>query len=363
MVFCFVMGTDDRLNLIKQVGEEIITEEDLKKLLEEKQNPVAYDGFEPSGQVHIAQGILRSVNVNKMVEAGCKFKILIADWHAWANNKLGGNLENIQIAGKYFMEIWKASGVDMSNVEVIWGSELVKDDTYWAKVMQVARNNTVKRIIRCSQIMGRSEKDALQASQILYPCMQAADIFHLDVDITQLGMDQRKVNMLAREVGPKLGYWKPVAVHHHMLMGLGQPPKNDLSGAERGIELKMSKSKPDTAIFMTDSEKDIQRKIQKAYCPEGIIEENPILEYCKYLVFEKFDILKIERPAKWGGDLEFKSYDELEDVFAKKELHPMDLKQGVSSSINKLIEPVRKHFEKGKAKELLDKLKSFNVTR
>jgi hypothetical protein len=41
----------------------------------------------------------------------------------------------------------------------------------------------------------------------------------------------------------------------------------------------------------------------------------------------------------------------------------MDLKQGVSSSINKLIEPVRKHFEKGKAKELLDKVKSFNVTR
>lgn len=353
----------DRLELIKQVGEEIITEEELKKLLSEKKNPVAYDGFEPSGNIHIAQGILRVINVNKMIKAGCKFKILIADWHAWANNKLGGNLENIKVAGKYFMEVWKASGVDMSKIELIWASELVKDDNYWAKVMQIARNSTVNRIVRCSQIMGRSEKEALQASQILYPCMQCADIFHLNVDITQLGMDQRKVNMLAREIGPKLGYWKPVAVHHHMLMGLGQPPKSELTGADRGIELKMSKSKPDTAIFMTDSEEDVKRKIGKAYCPEGIVEENPIIEYCRYIIFENVKEMKVERPAKFGGDLSIKSYDELVSVFSKKELHPMDLKTAVSKEINQLLEPVRKHFEKGKAKELLDEIKRFEITR
>ena len=169
--------------------------------------------------------------------------------------------------------------------------------------------------------------------------------------------------MLAREVGPKLGFWKPVVVSHHMLMGLGQPPATDLKGADRGIELKMSKSKPDTAIFMTDSAEDIKRKIGKAYCPEGQIEDNPILEYCKYIIFEKFDSFKIERPEKWGGDLEFGSYDELEGVFAKKELHPMDLKTGASVHIDKLIDPIRKHFEKGKAKTLLEQVRSFEVTR
>jgi len=357
------MDLNKRLDLIKQVGEEIITEEDLSALLKENPHPIAYDGFEPSGNIHIAQGILRAINISKMMDAGCKFKIIIADWHAWANNKLGGNLDNIQTAGKYFMEVWKAAGVDMSKIEVIWASDLVKDDKYWAKVMQVARNNTVKRIVRCSQIMGRSEKDSLQASQILYPCMQAADIFHLDVDICQLGMDQRKVNMLAREVAQKLGYKKPVAVHHHMLMGLSQPPKTDLSGAERGIELKMSKSKPDTAIFMTDSKEDIKRKLNKAYCPEGIIEENPILEYCRYIIFEKIKVLKIERPEKWGGNLEYNSYQELETAFENKKLHPMDLKTAVAIEIDKLLEPVRKHFESGKAKELFEQVKNFQVTR
>jgi len=83
------MDTQTRLELIKEVGEEIITEEDLKELLQTKQKPVAYDGFEPSGMIHIAQGIMRAINVNKMIKAGCKFKMLVADWHGWANNKMG----------------------------------------------------------------------------------------------------------------------------------------------------------------------------------------------------------------------------------------------------------------------------------
>ena len=357
------MDVKKRLCLIEEVGEEIITKEELELLLENKRQPIAYDGFEPSGKIHIAQGILRSININKMINAGCKFKILIADWHAWANNKLGGNLDNIKTAGDYFMEVWKAAGVDFSKVEIIWASDLVREESYWMKVMQVARNNTINRIIRCSQIMGRSEKETLQASQILYPCMQAADIFHLEVDIAQLGLDQRKVNVLAREIAPKLGFSKPIAVHHHMLMGLGNPPKSGLSGVERGIEMKMSKSKPDTAIFMTDSEEDIKRKINKAYCPEKEIKENPVIEYCKYILFEKFKEIKIERPKKFGGDILLHNFDELVKVYSTGELHPMDLKNAVSFYINKLIEPIRKHFEKGKPRELLDKINAFEITR
>jgi len=358
------MDLRTRLNLIKQVGEEIITEDDLVNLLETKKNPIAYDGFEPSGNIHIAQGLLRAININKMTQAGCKFKMWVADWHAWANNKMGGDLDKIQITGKYFIEVWKACGMDLSNVEFVWASDAVKDDSYWKLVMQMALNSTIKRIIRCGTILGRKESEMRQASQILAPVMQAADIFYLNVDICQLGMDQRKVNILARELGPKLGLGKPVAVHHHMLMGLGKPTNVGKDIEEKVMDLKMSKSKPDTAIFMTDSESDIKRKITKAYCPEGIIEENPILEYCKYIIFEKFKELKIERPAKFGGDLILGSYQELETIFAKKDLHPMDLKTAVSDKLIELLTPVKEHFIKNKkARELYEQVKKFNVTR
>ena len=358
------MNPQERLNLIKQVGEEIIGEEELLELLKTKKQLIAYDGFEPSGRIHIAQGLLRAININKMTKAGIKFKMLVADWHGWANNKMGGDLEKIQVVGKYFIEVWKSCGLDINNVEFVWASDLLNSREYWKTVMQVARNSTLNRILRTTQIMGRSESETLQASHIFYPCMQAADIFHLKADICQLGMDQRKVNVLARELGEKLGFYKPVIVSHHMLMGLGEPVSAEKDSSERAIELKMSKSKPDTAIFMTDSPDDISRKIKKAYCPEGQAADNPILEYCKYIIFEKITPFQIERPEKFGGNLSFKTYEELEKAFAAKELHPADLKKSVSIYINELLEPTREYFTQNKeAKKLKEQVESWNVTR
>jgi tyrosyl-tRNA synthetase len=353
-----------RLEFIKEVGEEILTEKDLQELLEKKAKLVAYDGFEPSGtNIHIAQGIMRAININKLAKAGVSFTMLIADWHAWANNKLGGDLEKIQKVGKYFIEVWKLCDMDMKHVKFVWASDLVKDDAYWKQVMQVARHSTLNRVIRCGQIMGRSEKDVLQASQILYPCMQCADIFYLKADICQLGMDQRKVNVLAREIGPKLGWGKPVAVHHHMLMGLGEPPQGEDS-IEKSIAMKMSKSNPDSAIFMTDSEEEIKRKIKKAYCPAKQVDENPMLDYAKHLIFGKFTTCKIERPEKFGGSLSFESYADLEKAFKKGDLHPMDLKNGVAVYIDKLIKPVREGIQGNtKLKKLHDEIQGFEVTR
>ncbi|PIN87674.1 tyrosine--tRNA ligase [Candidatus Woesearchaeota archaeon CG10_big_fil_rev_8_21_14_0_10_32_24] len=357
------MKTSDKLTLIKEVGEEIITEEDLIKLLESKKQLIAYDGFEPSGQIHIAQGLLRAININKLTSAGIKFKILVADYFAMLNNKLGGDLEKIQTTGKYAIEVWKSCGMDLKNVEFVWASEFYqKNPDYWKTVMKLAINSTVTRVLRCSQIMGREEGDKSKASQIMYPLMQAADIIHLNADIAQLGLDQRKVNMLARDIFPKIGKEKPIAIHHHMLLGL-QFSQSNLEGIDRKIAMKMSKSKLDTAIFMTDSEQEVQRKFKKAHCIDTIIEDNPVLEYAKYIVFELMEELKIERPEQYGGNLSFKSYEELENTFLSGTLKSIDLKTGVAFAINKLLEPTRTHFSKGNPKRLLEQVQSFQVTR
>lgn len=360
------MTLDEKINLIRQVGEEITTKQELESLIKSKQPMIAYDGFEPSGQIHIAQGLLRAININKMTSAGAKFKMLVADWHAWANHKMGGDLEKIQITGKYFIEVWKACGMDLTNVEFVWASDLVKQEGYWETVMQIAITKNLPRILRTVQIMGREETDTLSASQILYPLMQTADIFMLKANITQLGMDQRKVNMLAREVAKDLGYIKPIVISHHMLLGLLPPTEkiDNENAVDKTIRLKMSKSKPESAIFMTDTKEDIERKIKNAWCKEGEVSENPILEYCKHIVFGKVDTFKIERKPEHGGDLEYKDYQKLENDFANKELHPVDLKIALSKYINEFLEPVRKYFEENQdAKKLKEQVQSFTVTR
>lgn len=355
--FCPVMSTlsiEEKIKLVKEVGEEILNPDEIRGVFERNVMPICYDGFEPSGRMHIAQGILRSLNVNRFVKAGCIFVFYVADWFAQMNNKMGGDLEKIKIVGRYFIEIWKAAGMDLRNVKFIWATEeIAKNPTkYWQNVIDVARHNTVDRITRCCQIMGRKD-DNLSAAQIMYPCMQCTDIFYLGANITSLGMDQRKVNVLCREYCDDINQTiKPLIVSHHMLKGL-------IQGCE-----KMSKSIPDSAIFMEDSKQDIERKIKKAYCPEKNVDDNPIMEYIKYLVFPKYGVFHLIRSEKNGGNKDYFSYESLCEDYKNGNVHPGDLKPSTAKVINDMIEPVRQHFANDpEAKRVLELVRSFEITR
>ena len=357
------MDTQTRLEIVKSVGEEIITEEELKQLLETKQSPVAYDGFEPSGMAHLPFGLFRPMIVSELQKAGIHFKLYLADWHAWTNNKMGGDLEKIRKVGEYFMEVWKAAG--MKHVEYVWASEIM-DKEYWKKVILIAKNTSVARTTRALTIMGRKEGEMKEVVQYFYPMMQTADIFALNLDICQLGLDQRRANMIAREAGPKLGWGKPVVVSHHMLMGLEgvKQPEGFEQNSHMDVEIssKMSKSKPSTAIFVHDTTEEIKKKIDKAFCPAKDA-NNPVMEYSKHLILRKFGEMCVERDKKFGGDATFHSYEELEAAYTKGDLHPVDLKNAAAKHLDQMISPIRKHFETGRAKELYDFVRSQQVTR
>jgi tyrosyl-tRNA synthetase len=360
------MDIETRIDLIRRAPtEEIITEEDLRKLLEVKKKPVAYDGFEPSGLMHLGSGVLRAIKINDLLEANVDFILWIADWFGYINNKMSGNMDFLKKAGEYFIEGWKACGVDMKKVRVLWSSDAANDSAYWKGVIDIAKNTTVQRTIRASPIMGRNESEMQYTAQLFYPMMQAWDPFYFGADILQLGMDQRHATILSRELAPKIGQTPRVCVLHHLLIGLqGSKGRMGQETATLQLEDKMSKSKPQTAIYIHDSQKEIEDKINNAFCPEKIIEGNPILEIWKYIIFRKFDTRIIKRSAKFGGDIELQSYDEMEKSFRDGKLHPLDLKKETSSAINEILEPVREYFEKNKrAKELYEFVKNVKVTR
>ena len=354
-LFVSPLSVDEKYEVARSVAVECIQDEELRALFAAKQHPVVYDGFEPSGRMHIAQGVMRALNVNKMTKTGCVFKFWVADWFAQLNNKMGGDLEKIRTVGRYMIEIWRAVGMDMQNVRFLWASDEInaRPDEYWTRVMEIARLNNIARIQRCCTIMGRNDADEMSAAQIMYPCMQCADIFFLKADICQLGLDQRKVNMLAREYcdarKPKIRF-KPVILSHNMLMGL-----------KEGQE-KMSKSDPDSAIFMEDEAADVKRKIKKAFCPPAIAERNPILDYCKHIVIPFHGSLTVKfkdgRP-----DRVFQTYEELEAEYVSDNLHPGDLKAAVTDGINAILEPVREHFRQPEMKKLLKKVRAYRITR
>ncbi|CAA7393184.1 unnamed protein product [Spirodela intermedia] len=353
--FAARMTLDEKYDLVRSIGEECITEDELRNLLAKKPNPICYDGFEPSGRMHIAQGVMKAINVNKLTSAGCSVKIWIADWFAQLNNKMGGDLKRIQTTGRYLIEIWKAVGMNLDMVEFLWTSEEInkRPNEYWTLVMDIARRNNLPRILRCCQIMGRNEQDDLTAAQIMYPCMQCADIFFLKADICQLGMDQRKVNVLAREYCDAIKRKnKPIILSHHMLPGL-----------QEGQE-KMSKSDPASAIFMEDEESAVNVKIKKAFCPPKIVQANPCLEYIKYIVFPWFGKFEVSRDIKNGGNKVYNSMEELVSDYESGALHPGDLKPSLSKALNQILQPVRDHFKNNaEARELLKTVRAYNITR
>jgi tyrosyl-tRNA synthetase len=356
---------------VLSVGEECISPGELKALLLAKRPSNArfnlYDGFEPSGRMHIAQGVFKAMNVNKCTQSGGTFIFWVADWFALMNDKMGGDLDKIRVVGEYLQEVWKAAGMNLDHVVFKWASEEITQqaNTYWPLLLDIARRFNITRIKKCCQIMGRLE-GALTAAQILYPLMQCTDVFFLKADICQLGVDQRKVNMLAREYCDFARLRKPIILSHHMLYGL-----------KAGQE-KMSKSDPDSAVFMEDATEDVERKILQAYCPnqEEQPEEttahddedagkesmhlkqdllkNPCLDYIQHIIFSPPGATFVA-----AGNT-FVDFDAVKEAFLSGTLSEEELKGGLIAALNELLEPVRQHFTTDRrAKELLQKVQQF----
>jgi tyrosyl-tRNA synthetase len=358
------LDIEEKIELIcKPPTEEVLTEGELRQLLETNEHPGHYIGFEISGMLHLGNFVVSGFKINDLIKAGVNCQVFLADWHSFINNKFGGDWSKILAATKYYEKAFKFF---CPGVKIVVGSELYhNNDGYWRNLLRFSKHMTLNRTLRCMTIMGRNENEKLDLSQYFYAPLQANDIHEIGADIPQGGMDQRKAHILAREVFPKMGWKKPVAVHHHVLMGIAEPIKLETKDKlEQVIASKMSKSKPWTAIFVHDTEEEIKSKLRKAWCPEKVVEMNPLLEIAKYVIFHEKEDFKIERPAKFGGSVEFQSYGELEKAYAEGKLHPQDLKNGVAEELAALLEPVRRYFETDReAKECLNVVREAKVTR
>lgn len=367
---------------LREPTEELISPEKLRAMVEAGGKLVHYIGFEISGYVHLGTGLVSMQKVADLQEAGVETRIFLADYHSWINKKLGGDLSTIKrVAGGYFKEAMKVSlrlmGGDPDKAKFILGSELYEKLglDYFTNVLRVSMKTTLSRVRRSVTILGRREGEALSFAQLLYVPMQVADIFSMGVNIAHGGMDQRKAHMIAIEVGEKVFGYKPVALHHHLLpaLAIDQESWKALVEAKRAgsreefekvvADAKMSKSKPEGAVFIHDPPEAIRAKVLSAFCPAGEVELNPVLELARYIVFrrirEPFEVVN----KKTGATMIFESYQSLEEAFREKKVHPLDLKEAVAKYLAELLEPAYRHFAEGPGRQYLEEMKEIRVTR
>ena len=321
---------DDCKSRVLRGVAECVTEEELDNLLSSKKNPRAYVGFAPSGLLH-AGSLVPMLKCRDLVESGFEVIILLADWHGYINDKLGGNWDNLKAGVDYQRQMFS---VFCPGVNFRTASELVEQEGYWEMVLRVSKASSLKRMRRALSIMGRDEKDGdRDMSKFFYPAMQATDIYALEVDLALGGLDQRHAHMLARDAADKLKLPKPVALHTPLLGSLSGPGRMD-------ADAKMSKSNPSGTLLVHDSKKVLTKKLSKAYCPlerEG----NPVLDIWQHLLEPALGKIVIERPEKFGGNLEFNSYSDLEESYLSGSLHPLDLKNGTAAALFQVVKPMQ----------------------
>ena len=332
------MDIEEKVALIERPPtEEIVTRDELIELFKTNSNPKHYIGLEISGFLHLGSLISTGYKINDFIEAGVDCTIFLADWHTMINDKLGGDIEKISKVSKYYENAFKAV---CPKAKILRGSELYEEhNDYWTELLRFTKHMSLARTMRTLTIMGRTEnEEKIDLGKLLYPAMQAVDIHFLEVDIAHAGMDQRKIHMLVRENFPKMNWRVPIAIHHKLLPGLTQPG----DGSAEKMLGKMSKSNPNSGIFIHDSPDQIRSKIKKAWCEEGNIENNPLLEISKQIIFHENKIMQVERPEKFGGNVSYSKYEELESSFLKKDLHPTDLKQTVAEYLIPIVSDITK---------------------
>lgn len=374
------MTTQEKIALIKTVSEEIVTEDELENLLLLNEPINHYIGFEISGKVHLGTGLMTMRVIKELQKLGVNTSCFLADWHSFINNKLGGDMEIIrEMALSYFKEALIASalcvGVDPRKINFVLANDIYKDD-YWMSVIDIASNITISRGKRSLDIAGRVAADEAPTSLLFYPAMQVADIFYQGINLAHAGTDQRKAHVVARAVADKIRFHKlkntkgntikPIAIHHHLLQGLTKPPIWPIPEEKKRemlVSMKMSKSKPDSAVFIHDSPEVIEDKIKKAFCPPNVAENNPIIDWTTHIIFPLKKELRIERAEEFGGSIIYTDNSQLIADYEKGSLHPNDLKSNVARVLIEILEPARQYFSDPKRKAALEKMEQLRVTR
>ena len=328
------MNNEEKFNLIKRNTQEIVTEEELKELLKKKKKPAVYLGTAITGRPHIGY-FLWAVKMSDFLKAGFKVKLLLADLHGALDGTPWNILEKrYSYYAKVIPLMFKAIGADISNFEIIKGSDFQMNKKYYFDILKFSTETSINDCKRAAAEVVKFG-DNPKLCGLIYPIMQALDEEYLKVDIQYGGVDQRKILMFAREFLPKIGYAQRIEVMTPMIPGL--------------MGKKMSASDPKSKIDLADDEQTVTDKLKSAYCEQGIIEENGVLAFLKYVIMtikeDKKEAFVVERPEKFGGNKEFRTYSEIELAYSAKELHPLDLKNAVAKEINKLLEPFRQEKE------------------
>lgn len=332
------MSVDKKLHLIKRNLQEILGEDRLLEILIERDVKL-YWGTATTGKPHVAYFVPMS-KIADFLKAGCEVTVLLADLHAYLDN-MKAPWELLELRTQYYEHAIKAMlksiGVPLEKLKFVRGTSYQLSREFSMDVYRLMSQVTEHDAKKAGAEVVKQVDHPLMSS-LLYPGLQGLDEEYLKVDAQFGGVDQRKIFTFSEKYLPQLGYVKRIHLMNPMVPGL--------SGG------KMSSSEEDSKIDLLDTPAAVKKKLKKAFCEPGNLEENGILGFVKHVIFPLHGAFLVERDVKNGGCKEYQRHEDVERDFTNLTLHPGDLKAAVEGYLNRLMEPMRKEFEDPKLAKL-----------
>ncbi|XP_007902443.1 tyrosine--tRNA ligase, cytoplasmic [Callorhinchus milii] len=333
------VNVEEKINLITRNLQEVLGEDKLRSVLEERDLKV-YWGTATTGKPHVAYFVPMS-KIADFLKAGCEVTILFADLHAYLDN-MKAPWELLELRTQYYEHVIKAMlesiDVPLEKLKFVKGTEYQLSREYTLDVYKLSSVVTQHDAKKAgAEVVKQVEHPLL--SGLLYPGLQALDEEYLKVDAQFGGVDQRKIFTFAEKCLPSLGYAKRIHLMNPMVPGL--------TGG------KMSSSEEESKIDLLDKKEEVKKKLKKAFCEPGNVENNGVLSFVQHVLFPLHGEFVVVRDEKWGGSKSYTVYDELEKDFAGEFVHPGDLKSSVEVALNKLLDPIRKTFQTPEMLKLL----------
>ncbi|XP_026965060.1 tyrosine--tRNA ligase, cytoplasmic isoform X3 [Orcinus orca] len=301
------LSPEEKLHLITRNLQEVLGEEKVKEILKERELKV-YWGTATTGKPHVAYFVPMS-KIADFLKAGCEVTILFADLHAYLDN-MKAPWELLELRTSYYENVIKAMlesiGVPLEKLRFIKGTDYQLSKEYTLDVYRLSSVVTQHDAKKAgAEVVKQVEHPLL--SGLLYPGLQALDEEYLKVDAQFGGVDQRKIFTFAEK---------------------------------------------ESKIDLLDRKEDVKKKLKKAFCEPGNVDNNGVLSFIKHVLFPLKSEFVILRDEKWGGNKTYTAYLDLEKDFADEVVHPGDLKNSVEVALNKLLDPIREKFNTPALKKL-----------
>lgn len=265
------------------------------------------------------------IQIGKLLDAGCNVTLFIGDLHSTI---LGDKCSTLDARRTYYKlalrTLVSTVSQNLDKLSIMDGSSIELGSEYMLDFYLVAGSTQIDKASDAAKGIVKHTKHPLLGG-LAYPIVRAVDAKYLKSNAQLFPENERGVIEFTEELTVKLGCNTLERIEYQLLPGLSAGKSSSVLADDDQID-----------IF--DPPKQVKKKLSKAFCEPGNVQENGVLPILRSIIFPILKTLDISRPDEYGGDIKYNSFEQVEEDFKSHNLHPGDLKKGVETSLNKLLE-------------------------